>query len=131
MNEIDELDNWKWLLEKANECGFAFDKEIVSKMVKTIEEQAEKIERYEKLMSSYGFSNKDNQASLSDDTNELLKGDTKEITLRMPYNHNGKMFYEITIQATVGLVDILDGDRNPIYSGYTVDAIQFISKLEF
>lgn len=53
----------------------------------------------------------------------------KEITLTMPYYHNNKSFYEITLQATVGFVDVLDGNRNVIYSGCTVDAFNFISEL--
>ena len=53
-----------------------------------------------------------------------------EITLKMHYYHNGKKFNEITIQSTVGFVDVLNGDREEIYSGYTVDAIHFINELE-
>lgn len=53
-----------------------------------------------------------------------------EITLTMPYYHNGKKFHEITIQSTVGFVDVFDGEKNIIFTGYTVNAIKFIYELE-
>lgn len=54
----------------------------------------------------------------------------KELTLVMPYYHNDKLFNEITIQTTLGFVDVLDGNRNTIFSGYTVEAMKFINDLE-
>lgn len=53
----------------------------------------------------------------------------EELTLIMPYHHNGKMFHELTLRKIIGFVDVLDGDRNVIYSGCTVDAIKFIHEL--
>ena len=65
MNNINELDNWKHLLEQAYEHGFTFDKEIVSDMIQTIEEQEKTIEslkiEFEKLYDNWALGNYDDR----------------------------------------------------------------------
>lgn len=53
----------------------------------------------------------------------------QEITLKMPYYFNDKFYNVLSLKAIEGFVDVISEDNELMYSGLTVDAMNYIHKL--